>query len=84
MQINKDKYLSHFKVVKKNIWHEVLIEVAEFMGEPTLIGKWKRNCKGISYPTLQKWMKEAERNETLPNFSRRKLFNIYKKKFKGK
>ena len=84
MEINKDKILNKFTKVKRvNPWYEIVSEVAEFMNEPSLKGKYQKLCKGIPYPTLETWMREAEKNEN-EGFSKQKLFNSYKKKIKGK
>ncbi len=83
MEISKD-YINKFTKVKRvNPWFEIVGQVAEFMNEPSLKGKWRKKCKGIPYTTLQRWMREAEKNEN-EGFSKQKLFNSYKKKFKQK
>ena len=83
MQI-PEKYIDKFTKVKRvNPWYEVVTQVAEFMNEPSLKGKWQSKLKGIPYPTLEKWMREAEKNEN-EFFSKQLLFNSYKKQYNGR
>ena len=40
MEINKDKILDRFTKGKSNEYYETIKEVAKFMEEPELHGKW--------------------------------------------
>ena len=82
VEINKDKILSNLKVDKKHReWYETVAEVASFMNNPALIGKWLKRLKGIPHETLKRWMRDAEKNQS-KDFSSQKLFNSYKKKYR--
>jgi len=62
-------------------WDTVVKEVANFMGESTLIGKWRLRCKGIPHTELSTWMRDAEKAHNPPDWPKQKLFNIQKKKY---
>ncbi len=83
VEINKDKILNRFTKGKSNEYYETITEVAKFMEEPELQGKWMQKCAGIKPNNLRDWIKQATREES-EGFSRQLLFNSYKKKFKQK
>ena len=79
MQI-PEKYINRFTKGKSNEYFETVTEVAKFMEEPELHGKWMKICAGIKPNILRDWMKQATREES-EGFTRQKIFNIKKKKY---
>ena len=79
MQI-PEKYINKFTKERSNEYFETVTEVAKFMNQPSLIGKWMKKCAGIKPSKLRDWMKIAEAEES-EGFSRQLLFNSYKKKY---
>ena len=79
MQI-PEKYLNRFTKGKSNEYFETVAEVAKFMNQPSLQGKWMKKCAGIKPSKLRDWMKIATSEES-EGFTRQKIFNIKKKKY---